>query len=178
MKKTLPLALLLLGVFIVITAFFLGGLGKDPRVLPSVMVGKPLPEFTLPTLDKKQTYRNADLPNTPYLLNVWGSWCPACHIEHPYLMQLGRKIPIVGLNWPAGNDNEAQDAAVLLQQQGNPYQLVIMDEKGSLITGLGVYGAPETFLIDADGTILYRYAGPLDAKVWRTHFAPLLGAKP
>lgn len=173
-NKTLLLAIAILGIFALITAFFVGGLGKDPRALPSVLVGKPLPAFTLNDFDGN-THSNADLPQEPYLLNVWGSWCPACHIEHPYLMQLGKSIPIVGLNWPANNSGEKEAALAMLRTQGNPYQLIIVDEQGLMTTDLGVYGAPETFLIAADGTILHRHAGTLDAAIWQKDFAPLLG---
>ncbi|MDO4775872.1 MAG: DsbE family thiol:disulfide interchange protein [Cardiobacteriaceae bacterium] len=178
MKKTLPLALLILGIFLAITAFFVGGLGKNPRELPSVMTGKALPAFNLPALDGNTRHHNGDLPQGPFLLNVWASWCPACHIEHPYLLKLGKEIPIVGLNWPANNASEAQDAALMLKRQGNPYRLVIVDSEGRMTTDLGVYGAPETFLIAADGTILHRHAGPMDARIWRETFQPLLGGKP
>lgn len=172
-KKTTLLAVLILGIFALITAFFVGGLGKDPRALPSVLVGKPLPAFTLADLDGN-THSNADLPSEPFLLNVWGSWCPACHIEHPYLLQLGKEIPIVGLNWPADNANEQDSARAMLRRDGNPYRLIIVDGQGRMTTNLGVYGAPETFLIAADGTILHRHAGPMDARIWQNDFVPLL----
>lgn len=178
MKKTLPLAIAILGIFSVVTFFFVGGLGKNPRDLPSVLVGKSLPEFVLSNLDGSATYSNTDLPDGAFLLNVWGSWCPACHVEHPYLMQLGKNIPIVGLNWPADNRTEAEDGQAMLARAGDPYSLIIMDSKGTMTTDLGVYGAPETFLVRADGTILHRYAGPLDERVWRERFLPLLGQTP
>ncbi|MDO5091328.1 MAG: DsbE family thiol:disulfide interchange protein [Cardiobacteriaceae bacterium] len=174
-KQTLLLAIVILGVFAVITAFFVGGLGKNPRELPSVLTGKALPAFTLPNLDGTAQHSNADLPQDAFLVNVWGSWCPACHIEHPYLLELGKEIPIIGLNWPAGNASEAQDAALMLKRQGNPYRLIIVDRDGKMTTDLGVYGAPETFLVAADGTILHRHAGPMDARIWKQHFVPLLG---
>ena len=95
-----------------------------------------------------------------------------------YLLQLGKEIPIVGLNWPANNSGERDAAAAMLRRQGNPYHLVIIDEQGRMTTDLGVYGAPETFLIAADGTILHRHAGPIDAHIWQNDFQPLLGGKP
>lgn len=173
-QKPLILAILILGVFAAITAFFVGGLGNDPRALPSVLVGKPLPAFTLTDFEGN-THNNAELPQEPFLLNVWGSWCPACHIEHPYLMQLGQRIPIIGLNWPANNSGEKEAALAMLRQQGNPYRLILVDEHGRMTTDLGVYGAPETFLVAADGTILHRHAGPMDEHIWQQHFAPLIG---
>lgn len=177
-QKTTLFAILILGMFAVVTAFFAGGLGKDPRALPSVMVGKSLPAFSLGDLDGNATYSNADLPDEAFLLNVWGSWCPACHIEHPYLMELGQQIPIIGLNWPADNATEAADGKAMLARAGNPYRMVIMDKDGKMTMDLGVYGAPETFLVSADGTILHRHAGPLDATIWRERFVPLLEKKP
>lgn len=177
-RKTAFFAILILSVFALVTAFFIGGLGKDPRALPSVLVGKTLPVFTLPDLAGGQTRSNAELPQEPFLLNVWGSWCPACYVEHPYLMELGETIPIVGLNWPADNKTESTDAPAMLRRHGDPYRLVLVDAQGTMTTDLGVYGAPETFLIAKDGTILHRHAGPIDENIWQKDFAPRLKATP
>lgn len=175
----------LLFAFVLIAAFtgliilFIGGLGKDPRQLDSLAEGKTLTEdtqihFNLPDLYSGQMMTIKEMPSPPYLINVWGSWCPACHIEHPYLMTLSQKIPIIGINWAADNPNEAEDAKKMLAQSGNPYQHVLFDKNGSLIIDLGVYGAPETFLIGKNEKILKRYAGPLDEQVWQREFQPLL----
>ncbi|MDO4642571.1 MAG: DsbE family thiol:disulfide interchange protein [Cardiobacteriaceae bacterium] len=177
--KNLSLAFILLISFAILILFFARGLGKNPQELPSVLIGKTLPTFTLPSLDTTHQYTNHDLPQqTPYLLNIWGSWCPACQQEHPYLLELAHNIPIIGLNWPADNPNEEKDAAALLTHNGNPYQLNLSDPHGDLITSLGVYGAPETFLIDKNGTILYRHAGPLNADIWTNEISPLLKKTP
>ncbi|UJF24737.1 DsbE family thiol:disulfide interchange protein [Suttonella sp. R2A3] len=169
-------------VFIVLIGFFFFGLSHDPRQLDSVREGTTIGQdsdqgaisFSLPALLEDRMINDSDLPEGYFLLNVWGSWCPACHQEHPYLMELGQTIPIVGLNWPADNPNEDADAKRFLRDKGNPYSLIAVDEAGSLIIDLGVYGAPETFLIAPDKTILYRHAGPMSPGVWQSKFAPLI----
>lgn len=173
-RKTL--AITLLAAFAALIALFVSGLGQNPQELPSVTTGKALPAINLPALESdQQRHTSADLPQgEPYLLNIWGSWCPACHDEHPYLLQLGKTIPIVGINWPADNPNEIADATAFLARHGNPYRLNLRDANGTLITDLGVYGAPETYLIAADGTIQHRYAGALTPQVWQEQFQPLL----
>lgn len=177
--KQLLLASLLLSAFAALLFFFMKGLGNDPRSLDNTAVGKSINSASqinlqLPDLFTGEIRTLANMPAPPYLLNVWGSWCPACYVEHPYLLQLSKDIPIVGLNWPANNPNEKQEALKFLAKLGNPYQHILIDETGSLIIDLGVYGAPETFLIGANGRILHRYAGPLDANIWQQQFKPLL----
>lgn len=178
-NKQILLAVILLGAFAGLLFFFVKGLGKDPRSLENTAVGKNINstqqiKLELPDLFSGEMRSLADMPQPPYLLNVWGSWCPACYTEHPYLLQLSKTIPIVGLNWPANNPNEQADAQRFLQELGNPYQQTLTDTSGTTIIDLGVYGAPETFLIGADGSILYRYAGPLNADIWQQQFLPLL----
>lgn len=178
-KKSLIFAIITLGSFAVLLGFFIGGLGKNPQLLPSVVTGKALPVIDLPAFNGPGRIHNQDLPQKkPYLLNVWGSWCPACVAEHPYLLQLQKTIPIVGLNWPADNAGESEDGANFLTRHGNPYTTIMTDPDGTLITALGVYGAPETFLIDAQGRIVFRYAGPLSAEIWQQQFLPLLEKTP
>lgn len=160
--------------FVALMLLFAKGLNNNPQELPSVKIGKTVPEFSLADFDGKALSHH-DLPkNQPYLLNVWGSWCAACYQEHPFLLELSRQIPIVGINWGADNPNESQDGAKMLAQYGNPYALVVHDGKGKLITDLGVYGAPETFLINAQGEIIYRHAGAVDKALWQNQLAPLL----
>lgn len=172
MKKYLFASSVLL-IFLLIFGLLAFGLTQDPRDLPSVILNKPIPQFKLTTLDK-ENYSNDDLPkDRVFLLNVWGSWCPACHEEHPFLLKI--KLPIIGINWPADNPNEEKDAINFLQKLGNPYQQIIVDKEGKLITDLGVYGAPETFLI-IDNKIVYRYAGILDKKVFDTKFQPIINS--
>lgn len=184
-KTALLLGGIIGAVFIALIAFFFIGLSHDPQRLDSVREGASIGvkadahadnaiAFSLPALLSEDTISDADLPDGYFLLNVWGSWCAACHQEHPYLLTLSKTIPIVGLNWPADNPNENADAKRFLRDGGNPYTLIMVDEPGALIIDLGVYGAPETFLIAPDKTILYRHAGPLDAHIWQSEFAPLI----
>ena len=179
-RNSIILTALIAVTFTALIGFFALGLGKNPQELDAVRQGSRLGtgdgdiNFTLPAFDDDREHTVADLPDGYFLLNVWGSWCPACHQEHPYLMQLGKIIPIIGLNWPADNPNEAHDAKRFLRELGNPYSLVLTDPQGSLIIDLGVYGAPETFLIAPNKTILYRYAGPMNEQIWQNNFLPLI----
>lgn len=162
-RKTFGLAVLL--VFGGLVGFFIGGLGRNPQELPSALAGQPLPVLGVAT------------PKRFFLVNVWGSWCAQCHEEHEFLGQLAAQIPIIGLNWAAANASEARDGAEFLRRRGNPYQTVIW-QRDDLIVDLGVYGAPETFLVSPEGRILKRYAGPLNAQVWAREFQPLLEGQP
>ncbi len=151
-------------------AVFLGvGLQKDPSLLPSVKVDKPLPAFSLSSLeDPARLLSQTDIKG-PALLNVWGTWCPSCQIEHPLLVELAKGgIRLYGLNYK----DERTTATQYLQKMGNPYVDVVFDEKGSLGFDLGVYGAPETFLIDAQGLIRYRHVGEISADQWRNVLWP------
>ena len=155
----LPLAL-----FIGLAVFLAGGLTRDPSLLPSAKVGKPLPSFELARLGEPGSRITHEDIKGPALLNVWGVWCPACLIEHPVLLELAKGgVPIYGLNY-----KDVEETAVnFLRQKGNPYKAVISDTQGSLGFDLGVYGAPETFLIDAEGIIRYRHVGEITADKWR-----------
>ncbi|PXF29320.1 hypothetical protein WH50_21345 [Pokkaliibacter plantistimulans] len=159
-----------------IVAFGLGvlfwqSLGKDPSTLPSALINKPLPDFSLPTVEKSsELISAARLKGQPVLLNVWATWCPSCHMEHPYFMQLAKQgVPIIGINY---KDDRAS-AMKWLAELGNPYLFSIFDEKGSLGFDLGVYGAPETYLIDKDGIIRYKHVGVVDERVWREQIQPI-----
>ncbi|MGF1525993.1 MAG: DsbE family thiol:disulfide interchange protein [Candidatus Competibacterales bacterium] len=146
------------------------GLSNDPSRLPSVLLDRPLPAFELPRLQTPEVLVTAgDLEGEVALLNVWATWCPPCRTEHPYLLQLARRgVPIVGVNY-----KDQRDAALTwLVQLGNPYRFNIEDAAGQLGIDLGVYGAPETFLLDASGVIRYRHAGVLDPEVWQREFVP------
>lgn len=158
MKKWLMGLLLACGLLL---AFFVAGLGRNPQELPSVLTGRDLPALAI------------ERPAGYFLLNVWGSWCAQCHQEHAFLMELSREIPIVGLNWAADNPREGEEGRQFLARAGNPYREIIW-QRDDLITDLGVYGAPETFLIGPTGKILKRYAGPLDRPRWQAEFQPLL----
>lgn len=167
-SKWLVMALPLI-LFIGLGIFLAAGLQKDPSLLPSTKVDKPLPAFSLPSLtDPARQLTNADIKG-PALVNVWGTWCPACLIEHPLLVELAKGgIHLYGLNYKDTRDT----ALSYLQQKGNPYAEVIFDEKGSLGFDLGVYGAPETFLIDAQGIIRYRHVGEISVELWRNLLWP------
>ncbi|HEY5717722.1 MAG TPA: DsbE family thiol:disulfide interchange protein [Motiliproteus sp.] len=152
-------------VAIVLGLFLWKGLSMDPRELPSALIGKPFPEFSIASLqDPERKLTRADLVGKPALVNVWATWCPACKVEHPQLMSIARRegIPIYGINY---KDDRAA-AQTWLRSYQNPYQFNIFDEKGSLGFDLGVYGAPETYILDAKGVIRYRLAGPIDIRVW------------
>ena len=158
--------------FITLIVFLWRGLSLDPRQLPSAQLGKPLPQLSLPSLDKgEQLLDLSSLSNGVFLLNVWASWCDACVDEQIFMMKLAQKgIPIYGLNY---KDN-AQDASSWLRQWGNPFKMVLQDTDGKAAIDLGVYGTPETFVIDKHQTIRYRHVGILNQDVWTKKIAPLL----
>lgn len=169
MKRTLTLAIPF-ALFLGLCALLWKGLFMDPSLLPSELVDEPMPAFSLPSLTEPATTLTQNtLKGRVRLLNIWGSWCPSCYVEHPFLHQLKAEgVAIVGINY---KDKRA-DGLAYLQKGGDPYEAVIHDEKGRLGIDLGVYGAPETFLVDARGTIRYRYVGVLDARVWSAEFLP------
>ena len=151
------------------------GLTKDPSKLPSTFIGRPAPQFELPSLlEPEQTVSSSDLSGRESLFNVWATWCVGCRQEHAFLMQLDESglIPIYGLNW---RDNRAE-ALRFLQQLGDPYVDSAYDGQNRVGIDWGVYAAPETFLIGADGTVLHKHLGPLDWAIWERDFAPLLAA--
>ncbi len=160
-----------IGVFGVLVAFFFVGLRLDPSEVPSPLVGKPAPAFDLPEIkDLSQRVTNADLSGRPTLLNVWATWCGGCRQEHEMLLQLAEQggVPIYGLNYR----DERSGALRWLDQLGDPYVAVAYDPDGSGSIDWGVYGAPETFLIDPDGVVVYKHLGPMTPSVWREEFMP------
>jgi len=170
LKFIIPLALFgLLGL-----ALF-KGLSLNPREVPSPLIGKPAPEFSLPSLqDASYPVSSRELLGQPWVLNVWGTWCGGCREEHDTLLAIARQktVPIVGLNWK--DDNAlAQD---WLRQLGNPYAVVAEDRDGRTAIDWGVYGAPETFLIGPDGLVLYKHIAPMTMEVWNTKFLPRIEA--
>lgn len=159
-------------VFLVLVVFFLLTLlsGRDPQELPSVLVGKTIPEVDLPALQTGEMVSRDMMLGEPFLLNVWATWCPTCIHEHPFLMKLAeRGVKIIGLNYK----DENPKALAWLERLGDPYAFNIVDKEGRLGLDLGVYGAPETFIVDKDGTILYRHAGDLNERVWKSKLAPI-----
>jgi cytochrome c biogenesis protein CcmG/thiol:disulfide interchange protein DsbE len=151
-------------VFAILTLFLLKGLDRDPTELPSALVGEAFPNFVLPSLaDEQKFLSERDLGSRVVLVNVWATWCFACRIEHPMLNQLATEgVAIIGLNYKDQN----QQARQWLEQKGNPYVFNIVDSEGILGFDLGVTGAPETYLVDAQGIIRYRRVGVVDQRVW------------
>lgn len=158
-------------VFLILSGLLYMGLSLDPNELPSVLIGKPVPEFSLPDLhNPENNITPATMKGKPYLLNVWATWCPSCKYEHPYLIKLAEMgVPIYGVNYKDDTDK----ARKLLEETGDPYMANIVDEEGSLIMALGVYGAPETFIVDADGIIRYRLVGVVNEEIWKSTMAPI-----
>ncbi|WP_313239548.1 DsbE family thiol:disulfide interchange protein [Stutzerimonas kunmingensis] len=165
------LMLLPLVIFLVVAVFLYRGLFLHPSELPSALIGKPLPAFSLPSVEDEQRVITAeDLKGKPALVNVWATWCVACKVEHPVLNRLAAQgVVIHGVNYK--DDNAA--ALKWLNEFHDPYQLNIRDERGSLGLDLGVYGAPETFLIDKKGIIRHKFVGVIDDRVWREQLAAL-----
>lgn len=161
-------------IFVVIAIFLWRGLSLDPSYLPSALVNKPVPSFELANLlEPEKTVSNKDLQGQPYLLNVWATWCPSCRVEHPYLNKLAEQgIRIVGVNYK----DERAPAREWLDTFADPYAVNIFDEDGRFGLDLGVYGAPETFVVDAGGIIRYKHVGVVDERVWRSKMAPIYNA--
>jgi cytochrome c biogenesis protein CcmG/thiol:disulfide interchange protein DsbE len=162
-----------IGLFALLGVLLAYGLRLDPHKIPSPLVGKPLPAFSLPTLENPdKSLANADLHGKVVLINVWASWCAACKQEHPVLMALAatKQVPLIGLNY---KDKRA-DALQVLKTDGNPYDLSIVDAGGRVGIDWGVYGVPETFVIDKQGVIRYKYIGPISPEVWEQTLLPLI----
>jgi cytochrome c biogenesis protein CcmG/thiol:disulfide interchange protein DsbE len=166
-------ALVPLALFIALVGLLVFGLGNDPRKVPSPLIGKPVPEFSLPELtDPGREVSDADLRGKISLVNVWASWCSSCRAEHQALMALS-EIPdfqIVGLNWK----DDAATANQVLRLTGNPYDMNGYDPDNTVGIDWGVYGAPETFIVDKQGIIRYKHIGPIDRRVWEETLQPLV----
>jgi cytochrome c biogenesis protein CcmG/thiol:disulfide interchange protein DsbE len=160
-------------LFILLGVLLYRGLFLNPQSMPSAMIGKPLPEFALPSLTaSEQMLGRDDLQGDIVLLNVWATWCIQCKYEHPYLLNIAQdpRIKLYGLNFT--DDRNA--ALHWLKQYKDPYVLSIFDEQGALGLDIGVFGAPETFVIDHTGIIRKRFAGPINDMVWKKEFLPLI----
>ncbi len=158
LKLFLPLI-----VFAVIALFLMRGLKLDPAAMPSALLNKPWPVFSLPDLQTGNVLTEKNLQGRKALVNVWATWCVTCRVEHPYLMQLAQQgVIIYGVSYK-DNNSEAQK---WLQEKGNPFQFTIVDADGRLGIDLGVFGAPETYFVDAKGVIRYKHVGDLNARVW------------
>lgn len=165
--------LLPVGLFALLAGFLYFGLGRDKETLPSPLIGKTAPVFELTRLeDPAKMFSNTELAGKPYVLNVWGTWCIGCRQEHGALLEIARRgeVPIVGLNW----NDDRQQAQSWLEQLGNPYSVTAFDGEGRVAIDWGVYGAPETFLIDANGKVIKKHIAPLTVEIWEQEFVPLL----
>ena len=173
-KRLLPLL-----VFVALGVLLYAGIElaktRDPNAIPSPLIGKPAPEFALPLLHEPgKTLTRADLLGQPYVLNVWGSWCPSCRLEHPFVEALAKsgKIRVIGFNYK----DEREDALRWLEQFGNPYEFSLVDPDGRAAIDFGVSAAPETFVIDAQGVVRFKQTGPLTPDVIAREILPLAQA--
>ncbi len=159
-------------LFMVLGFFLYKGLYLNPQAMPSALEGRPVPEFKLLTvLDTNKVVTKADLVGEVYLLNVWGTWCGGCKVEHPFLLDIAKSgLPIYGINFK----DELPAAQQWLKDYKDPYRFTAYDVNGKLALDLGVYGAPETFVVDHNGVIRLRYAGILDAMAWKVKIKPLI----
>jgi cytochrome c biogenesis protein CcmG/thiol:disulfide interchange protein DsbE len=168
MRYAIPLVVLL-----ALLGLFIFGLQRDPRLVPSPLIGKAAPVFDLPTLDGTPPHMTqADLRGAPVLVNFFASWCAGCQEEHPYLMQLAQdhQVKLLGIDY---KDAES-DLRGWLGQHGNPYGQILSDLEGRAGIDWGVYGVPETFVLDASGTVIYKQVGPITPQVWEHDIRPLL----
>lgn len=168
LKFLIPLA-----IFFGLVAFLAAGLKLDPKEVPSPLIGKPAPGFSLTRLDNaQQTIRREDMLGKVWMLNVWASWCVACREEHPLLVQFAARklVPVYGLNYKDGRLAGQQ----WLTRFGNPYTASLFDEDGRVGIDWGVYGVPETFIIDREGTVRFKHIGPLTPDVIRSRVEPLV----
>ena len=168
MRFILPFVL-----FVILAAFLYVGLGLDPREVPSPLVGKPAPAFTLPQVDDPaKKFSSNDMKGQVWLLNVWASWCTACKDEHPVLMGLSREniVPIFGMDYK----DKREDGMAVLRASGNPYALVLSDAEGRVGIEYGVYGVPETYVIDKQGIIKYKQIGAVTPKALREKILPFV----
>ncbi len=162
-------------LFAGLVVIFALGLQRDPGLVPSPLIGRAAPAFVLPRLDDpEQTLTERALVGHVSLVNIWGTWCVGCHEEHDFLMSLAQDagVRIYGINWK----DDANLARDWLERLGNPYVAVGTDTDGRVAIDWGVYGAPETFLIGPDGTVLYKHIAPLTLEIWQREFAPRIAA--
>ena len=160
-------------IFIVLAVFLAIGLTRDPHELKSVLINKPAPSFRVPQLKAAdKMISNEDMRGKVWLLNVWASWCVACREEHPYLIEYAKSgvVPIYGLNYK----DRREDALATLDELGDPYAVSAVDFDGRVGIDFGVYGAPETYVIDQGGTIRFKYVGPMMPDVWKDKILPVV----
>lgn len=171
MKAKFLIPLLL---FVILIGFLAVGLNRDPHEVPSPLIGKQAPAFELSQLaDPKKTFSPESMKGQVWILNVWASWCVACREEHPVLVEIGKLqlAPIIGLDYKDKRD----DAMAMLVRQGNPYTLSAFDANGRVGIDYGVYGVPETYVIDKAGVIRFKHIGPITMELLNQKIVPLLG---
>jgi len=162
-----------LGIFVVMVGFLAVGLRLNPREVPSPLIDKPAPPFTLPELvDPQRTFSQKDMLGKVWLLNVWASWCVSCREEHPVLVEFSKRkiVPVYGLNYK----DDRRDALAWLARLGDPYTMSIMDRDGRIGIDYGVYGVPETYVIDKRGVIRYKQIGPVTPEILEAKILPLV----
>jgi cytochrome c biogenesis protein CcmG/thiol:disulfide interchange protein DsbE len=162
-----------LAIFLTLVVFLGAGLSLDPKEVPSPLIGKPAPAFALTLLDNpEKTIRREDMLGKVWMLNVWASWCVACREEHPLLVAFSRKklLPVYGLNYK----DERMAGMKWLSSFGNPYDASLFDHDGRVGIDYGVYGVPETFIIDREGVVRCKQIGPVTEEVLRTKIEPLV----
>jgi len=162
-----------LGIFVVLVGFLAVGLRLNPREVPSPLIDKPAPPFTLPELvDPQRTFSQKDMLGKVWMLNVWASWCVSCREEHPVLVAFSKRniVPVYGLNYK----DDRKDALAWLSRLGDPYTMSIMDRDGRIGIDYGVYGVPETYVIDKQGVIRYKQIGPVTHEVLEAKILPLV----
>jgi cytochrome c biogenesis protein CcmG/thiol:disulfide interchange protein DsbE len=167
-KFLIPLAL-----FVILVVFLAIGLNRDPHELPSPLINKPAPAFNIPQLsDPNQSFSPASMQGQVWILNVWASWCVACREEHPVLMELAKAqvAPVIGLDYK----DRREDALAMLAKQGNPFKLSAFDASGRVGIDYGVYGVPETYVIDKAGLIRFKHIGPLTLELLNQKIYPLI----
>jgi len=164
--------------FILMLGLLLFGLGRDPNMVPSALVNRPLPEFSLPRLELDATkiatqITAQDLTGSISIINFWATWCPPCHIEHPYLVEISEReqaVTFIGVNYK----DDLDEARLFLEEKGSPFEKIIVDLDGSLGIDFGLAGAPETFIVDSFGMIRYRHVGVINHQIWEETFEPVI----
>jgi cytochrome c biogenesis protein CcmG, thiol:disulfide interchange protein DsbE len=161
------------GAFVALVVLLAVGLTLNPREVPSPLIGKPAPAFELPLLHApEKTFTQKDMLGKVWVMNVWASWCPPCLVEHPVVTALAKSglAPVVGMNYKDARD----DALPWLKRNGDPFLFSVYDEKGRIAMDYGVYGVPETYVIDRRGVIRFKHIGPLTPEVQRGKIEPLI----
>lgn len=162
-----------IAVFVSLVGLLAVGLQLNPREVPSPLIGKPAPHFELPLLAAPdKSFSQKDMLGTVWVMNVWASWCPPCLVEHPVVTELAKSgiAPVIGLNYKDAREN----ALPWLRRNGDPYQLSVYDAEGRIGIDYGVYGVPETYVIDRKGVIRYKHIGPLTPEIAQNKLRPLV----